>query len=32
MRSVYGISEMATTYDIVNDVPLEDRFMQIGPD
>ena len=26
IRSVYGISEMATTHDIVNDVLLEDKL------
>ena len=32
IRSVNGISEMATTHDIVNDVMLEDKLVQMGPD
>ena len=30
--SVYGISEMATTHGIVNDVLLEDKLVQMWPD
>ena len=32
IRSVYGISEMATTYDIVNGVLLEDKLVEMWPD
>jgi len=32
IRSVYGISERATTHDIVNDVLLKDRLVQMWPD
>ena len=32
IHSVYGISEMATTYDIVNEVLLEDKLVQMWPD
>jgi len=32
IRSVNGISEMATTHDIVNDVLLKDKLVQMWPD
>ena len=32
IRSIDSISEMATTHDIVNDVLLEDKLVQIWPD
>ena len=32
IRSVYGFSGMPTTHDVVNDVLLEDRLVQMWPD
>ncbi len=32
IRSVYGISEMATTHGIENDVLLEDKLVKMWPD
>ena len=32
LRSVFGISEMAIAHDIVNDMLLEDKLVQMLPD